>query len=375
MLLIIDASSISSGGGLTHLRSLLSNTTDLGVFEKVELWGSKRLLRQIKSQPWLTKKTHSLLNSNHILRSVWRKFILTRHLKTTGPYIIFSLGANCYPAGVYYVAIMQNLLPFERTERKRYPLYSKTRLRLFLLSLFQRRSLSRANGIILLTQAATTYLPFYKSKKIVVIPHGIALKKSPQPKKLSKQSHNTYKLLYVSTVEIYKHQNVVVEAISLLNAQGYRITLDIVGEASSLGLSRLNTAINQFDPSHHFVHYRGELKGEALTKLYQNADLFISASTCETFGFILLEAMCFGVPIIAYDMLVNREILRDAGVYFKEIKANQIAQCLKNLINNPHQYTLQSQRSLKRVKVFSIEKTTKETIIFLGKVALASFIS
>lgn len=47
--------------------------------------------------------------------------------------------------------------------------------------------------------------------------------------------------------------------------------------------------------------FAGRLLGEALSEFYASADAFVFASTTDTFGNVLLEAMASGVPVIAPD--------------------------------------------------------------------------
>ncbi len=50
--------------------------------------------------------------------------------------------------------------------------------------------------------------------------------------------------------------------------------------------------------------------------LYEAADLFIYPSLCESFGFPLVEAMASGLPVIAADLPLNREMCGEAAVYY-----------------------------------------------------------
>jgi glycosyltransferase involved in cell wall biosynthesis len=47
------------------------------------------------------------------------------------------------------------------------------------------------------------------------------------------------------------------------------------------------------------VHFAGFLAGEQLAAAYASADVFVMPSTTETLGFVALEAMASGVPVVA----------------------------------------------------------------------------
>jgi glycosyltransferase involved in cell wall biosynthesis len=67
----------------------------------------------------------------------------------------------------------------------------------------------------------------------------------------------------------------------------------------------------------HQLEPLGRLPLEMTYQLYTEADVFFFPSVCESFGFPLVEAMGAGLPIVAADTEVNREICGAAALYFK----------------------------------------------------------
>lgn len=63
------------------------------------------------------------------------------------------------------------------------------------------------------------------------------------------------------------------------------------------------------------IHVMGEVPYEDMPGFYAHADLFVFPSFLETFGHPLLEAMACGVPVVASDMGVFREVAGDAALY------------------------------------------------------------
>lgn len=51
----------------------------------------------------------------------------------------------------------------------------------------------------------------------------------------------------------------------------------------------------------HRTRFLGFLRGEALARAFASADLFVMPSTTETLGFVVLEAMSSGTPVLAAD--------------------------------------------------------------------------
>ena len=65
------------------------------------------------------------------------------------------------------------------------------------------------------------------------------------------------------------------------------------------------------------VHFVGRLNHEGMTALYRSADAMIYASMCESFGFPLLEGMGEGVPVVAVDTPVNRELCGECALFYQ----------------------------------------------------------
>lgn len=59
--------------------------------------------------------------------------------------------------------------------------------------------------------------------------------------------------------------------------------------------------------------------------------MFVTASLSETFGHPLAEAMAAGLPTVAADTPVHREICKDAADYFKATSAQSLVNAIQKL--------------------------------------------
>src|SRR5690606_26560960 len=61
----------------------------------------------------------------------------------------------------------------------------------------------------------------------------------------------------------------------------------------------------------HRLRMVGSLQGQPLVDAYHAMDVFAFASTSETQGMVLVEAMAAGVPVVALDAAGAREVVAD----------------------------------------------------------------
>jgi glycosyltransferase involved in cell wall biosynthesis len=67
------------------------------------------------------------------------------------------------------------------------------------------------------------------------------------------------------------------------------------------------------DLAGHDVHFTGWIEGDDLADAYAGADVFTFPSSTETLGFVLIEAMASGLPVVAAASAPTREILGPVG--------------------------------------------------------------
>jgi glycosyltransferase involved in cell wall biosynthesis len=378
----IDASNIRAGGGLSHLSALLKhgNPPAFG-FEKVVIWGGQKTLSVIEPQPWLEKIHVPALDRNLVRRYLWRICSLNRELRNTQCNALFSPGGILPPLCRLPAIIMsQNLLPFERKEYLRAPRFSSHRLKMELVRQAQMKGHRQAKGIIFLSQYAQQRVFQEMRKKsplFTIIPHGLEERFFLPPRRARPLSdfslEKPLKLLYVSTVFYYKHPWHVAQAVSDLRAQGYPVSCDFIGDGLKDAKARLTQTIGKLDPQGRFLFYRGGLPFDQVHQAFQNADLFVFASSCETIASTVLEAMASGLPIASSDRGPLSEVLGSAAVYFDPEQPAQISGALKKLLDNvPLRQTLAKQ-AFEQAHAYSWTKCAEETFSFLAKVINSTF--
>ena len=104
---------------------------------------------------------------------------------------------------------------------------------------------------------------------------------------------------------------------------------------------------------------------EQVADLIADADLFVFASSCETFGIALLEAMTVGKPIACSDESSLPETLKDGGEYFDPHDPQSIAQAIRRLIDDPNRRAQLANRAKEHAASYSWTRCARETWQFV----------
>lgn len=376
MILGIDASNIQEGGGVTHLREMLNNCNPaIFGFKKVILWSGARTLGQFRNHAWLEKKNPWLLNRSLIFRIFWQQFVLPGQLLQEKCTLLFSPGGTLpFKVSVPTVTMSQNMLPFEKKERERFKSQAY-RLKFILLGLVQGNSFKRASGLIFLSDYAKKYIQkkvnrtFEESK---TISHGVDsrfMMRPRRPRRIEECSDlDPFRLLYVSIIDVYKHQWQVVEAVGMLRRNGLPVCIDFVGPSRPEAMGLFELALKEEEAHSGFIKYCGPVAFDALEKQYQGADVFVFASTCENLPNILLEAMAAGLPIASSDRGPMPEVLGSHAEFFDPESPESIARALTKLIVFPELRKNNAEVLFGRVQSCSWNKCAHETFEFLSHI-------
>lgn len=379
MILGIDASNISSGGGVTHLRELLraARPTEFG-FDKVVVWSPLSTLASLEDYPWLIKRTEAVLERKFLYRAVWQRRRLGVLARRENCDLLFVPGGAVATDFQPVVTMNRNLLPFEWTELLRFG-FSTMTLKWILLRLFQTHSLRKAEGTIFLTNYARDRVSAVTGPMVGrtdTIPHGIDKRFYLKPRKQLSidnfSSSHPFKIVYTSTIFAYKHQWHVAVAIAQLRAEGFPVELDLIGAGGGADLHRLESTLRHIDPSARFIRHLGVVPHNVIESYYGKSHLGVFASSCETFGQILTEYMASGLPIACSNSSAMPEILGDAGCYFDPEDPVSIARSIKELVLSPELRTQKADKAYELAQQYSWRRCADETFGFLEKIAQTS---
>jgi glycosyltransferase involved in cell wall biosynthesis len=217
-----------------------------------------------------------------------------------------------------------------------------------LLDKWLRRTVPRASGLLgisrsvadalrvhlarigLIDAKSTSALPidhFYLGSGldcIVTAPHAL----DGVTAAFGREPDNTY--IVVGTIEPRKNHSRILDAFDVLWSEGTMVNLFIFGRLGwrSEDLARRIRRHAQF--GHRLVWFESATDAE-LEYAYRHAAALIFASQCEGFGLPLVEAMQYGLPVLASDIAIFREIGADYPSYFDPRDPRGLSEAIRRL--------------------------------------------
>lgn len=209
--------------------------------------------------------------------------------------------------------------------------------------------------------------------RISVNPYGtLSQAFSPATQPRPWRGDGVLRLIYVSVYYPHKNPGVIVRGIEKLcrnnmPAHGI-ITMSLEEVAQTLGGAYDRHILEQARNSGYIELGRRDYA--ALPDLYRSQDVFVFPSVSETFGHPMAEALSVGLPVVAADTPVNREICGDAALYFDPFSSDDFCQRIKELNERP---ALREQMAMagrqRALDLFTWERHVENLIEILQNVA------
>ena len=273
----------------------------------------------------------------------WEQVTLRGWLKRRKAEVLFSTANfGMFRCPVRQLLLVRNALYFSKIYQDEFlPRHS---LRFQVPFKFRRwlicRSVRQADVVMTPTQAMLDDLRRFvevDAQKALVNPYGaVPLDSSssertgvkPEPRA---RDDSVVRLIYVSLYSDHKNLATLLRALPLLNRNGTRkfalkTTVNPGWEGGDWTVThKEDLALARQPDVAPWVEFLGPLGQQQVQELYREGDLFVFPSLCESFGHPMVEAMAHGLPIVASDAPVNREICSEAAVYFSPSDSEDLA--------------------------------------------------
>ncbi len=373
----IDASNISKGGGLTHLVEILKYVEESKEnISGIYVWSNKITLSKITDHNLIVKLHLPVLDKSIFHRILWQKFKLPSLLRKYSCDMLFVPGGPTSTSFSPKVTMSRNMHPFVNKELFRIPLFSFMMLKYVMIRLMQPRLFKKYEGLIFLNEFARgkmmKIIGKYKGT-VRIIPHGVnpSFKTEPRKQKPLSSYSNTDKfhLLYVSKIDVHKHQSKVAQAVLNLHSKGYPVRITFVGPVDSSQEYSLFKKVMDADPtSEKLITYTGNIDYNNLPEFYKTADLFVFASSCENMPNILLEAMASGLPLACSSFGPMPQILKEGGTYFNPENTKEIENAIEKLLLSEELRERVASIAYEISKTYTWKKCSRETFLFINEI-------
>jgi len=160
------------------------------------------------------------------------------------------------------------------------------------------------------------------------------------------EDDTVFSLIFVGQCKPFKKVHLLIEAVGKL--KHLPMHLHIVGDASTEGgyVSLLKRLIEKWGIKDS-VTFHGRQEGEDLTCRYHMADVLVSPGSGEGYGRVVIEAMHFGLPVIAAAAGASKELVNDGinGLLFRAGDSEDLARAIQTLYDDAELYKKMARRA------------------------------
>jgi glycosyltransferase involved in cell wall biosynthesis len=266
------------------------------------------------------------------------------------------------------IASFQNPNVFSKKELH-WPLYQKARLGL--LRAIASVSARCAERVIFVSEDSASWMGDsvgLPEDRRAAIQHGIDVESFSQP--ADAPLHPNPYILSVSSIYRYKNYVRLIEAYTeLAQRRSDMPDLIIIGDNQDQKYSeemyRARDAAGAFCEK---IHILGEVPYAQIAPYYAGASLFVFPSYLETFGIPLLEAMGSGLPTVAADTPIFREVGGEAVLYADPYSSSALAKSMEQALFSPGFAGALEKLGRERARHFTWERTASKLLAVLDEV-------
>ncbi len=370
--IFINALAASAGGGLTYVRNVVPLFAERSgacatLLADASLAREFHDLRNVDCIEWD--------NSGGAARRFWsEQRNLPRLLRASGADVLLSTGNFALRhSPVPQILLSRNSLYTSAAFRQ--DLRARGEFRLWadnaLKSAVAKWSIRTADRVVAPSEAFAADLRRWTGAPVVAIHHGFdrdafMRDPAPLPEAIQRQldaRRGELKLLFVSHYNYYRNFETLLRALPILQQKlgPRRVCLLLTtsfqpgANPGSYRTDRAAALVERLGIAASVVQL-GTVPYPSLHHLYRQADLYVTPAYAETFAHPLVEAMSCGLPVVASNLAVHREICGEAGIYFPTFLPDELAQRVADLANSPEQVARMRSAGAERVAMFSWRK-------------------
>lgn len=339
--LFFNALAASAGAGLTYVRNIvpeISNRNDVHATIAV----TSTLRREFREVPNIK---FIELDASGTAQRFWREqSLLPKMIQSADADVLISTGNFALrKSPVPQILLSGNSLytsaDFYRDvwRRRDFGAWLDTHTK----AIFARRSVFWADVTVAPSQAFAEVLHQWTGREIASVYHGFNRDQffqdttplSPDVQETIKAAEGALKLLFVSHYNYYRNFETLLRAVPLFRDRvpGRKVKLFLTCKLhsdhnpGSYKAEPASALVRELGIAENVIEL-GAIPYNQLHHLYRSVDVYITPAYAETFAHPLVEAMACGLPIVASDTPVHREICAGSAVFFGRFSAAGLAE-------------------------------------------------
>jgi glycosyltransferase involved in cell wall biosynthesis len=350
MHLFLNCLAASAASGLTYVRNVVPQLSGQpGVRATVAL---RPQLRQELGHPSNISFVELEIPAGAAGRFCWEQSLLSRTIRKSGADVLISVGNFAlFRSPVPQILLSGNSLYTspdfynDLRARRAYRIWLDTQAKGF----FARRSVRWADCTVAPSKSFADTLRVWSEGKVVSIYHGfdsdIFFREQDQlPQEIQDKldsGKDALRLIFVSHYNYYRNFETLLRAIPYIRERldGRKVQLLLTCKLSSeenTGAYRTATAaalVRDLGISNEVVEL-GAIPYGQLQHVLRSSNIYVTPAYTETFAHPLVEAMASGLPIVASDLQVHREVCGPAALYFPCFSPTDLVKQVMAIANN-----------------------------------------
>lgn len=386
--LFVNALAATAGGGLTYVRNVIPQIAARNDARATVLLDTG--LRREFQTPTNIEFLEWEGSSQPALRFWLEQRTVRRLALRSGAGVLLSAGNFAiWNSPLPQLLLSRNSLytsrDFDRDLRSRGEtrLWLDTRLK----AEFAKWSILAADRVVAPSQSFAEELQRWTGAPIAAIHHGFDREmflsdNSPLPDAVRRKlecAGGALRLLFVSHYNYYRNFETVMRALPAIRQElaprPVRLFLTCkLAPGANPGAYRPErdaALVRQLKLSQEVVEL-GSIPYSLLHQVYRSADVYVTPAYAESFAHPLVEAMSSGLPVVASDLPVHREICSDAGVYFERLSPEDLAERILEVAGSSKLANQLAQAGTVRASAFSWKRHVDQILSLAREVSTQS---
>lgn len=201
----------------------------------------------------------------------------------------------------------------------------------------------------------------YGDRSTLVVPNGVDL---PTPSPEARRMPG--RILFVGRLVQEKGLAHLLQALAMVRSTMPEAHLIIVGAGPERPALRRQVRRLRLDAC---VEFLGQLPPDAVTRQRAVAEVAVVPSSYEPFGLVALEAMAWGIPLVASNVGGLREFTEGAAVLVPPADAAALAQALLRVLSDARLRQGLARRGIERARDYTWDRCAERTAAVYGDVS------